>query len=109
MFQKSGIFSDAHAADDPNRGDLGRFTLTDREDDKGVFRVPSLRNVAVTAPYFHDGRVSSLDEAVSRMARSQLGRTLTANEIDALVAFLNTLTGEYNGQKLSATSKAGND
>ncbi|MDL2403653.1 cytochrome-c peroxidase [Rhizobium mayense] len=109
MFQKFGIFSSAPAADDFNDSDLGRFTLTNREADKGVFRVPSLRNVAVTAPYFHDGRASSLNEAVSTMAQSQLGRTLTTNEIDALVAFLNTLTGEYDGHKLSATSKASND
>jgi cytochrome c peroxidase len=109
MFQKFGIFAPAPAANAFNDGDLGRFTLTGREVDKGVFRVPSLRNVAVTAPYFHDGRAASLNEAVSTMARSQLGRTLTADEIDALVAFLNTLTGEYNGHKLSATGKANND
>lgn len=109
MVQRSGIFSHADTTDVFNDGDLEPFILTDREDDKRVFRVPSLRNVAVTAPYFHDGRAPSLNEAVSRMARSQLGRTLNSNEIDALVAFLNTLTGEYNGKKLSATGKTGND
>lgn len=109
MFQKFGIFYAAPPATVFNDGDLGRFTLTGRDADKGVFRVPSLRNVAVTAPYFHDGRASSLNEAVSTMARSQLGRTLTPDEVDALVAFLNTLTGEYNGHKLSATGQADND
>ncbi|WP_245294442.1 cytochrome-c peroxidase [Rhizobium aegyptiacum] len=102
MFQKFGIFSAAPSASPANDGDLGRFTLTGRDGDRGVFRVPSLRNVAVTAPYFHDGRASSLPEAVSIMARSQLGRTLTPDEIKSLVAFLDTLTGEYNGHKLEA-------
>ncbi len=106
MFQKFGIFSGPPAANAENDGDLGRFTLTGKEADKGVFRVPSLRNVAVTAPYFHDGRVSTLAEAVSIMARSQLGRTLTPNDTESLVAFLNTLTGEYNGQKLKAAPTA---
>ncbi|NLS00754.1 c-type cytochrome [Rhizobium sp. P38BS-XIX] len=104
MFQKFGIFEPPPPSNAPGDGDLGRFTLTGQESDRGVFRVPSLRNVAVTAPYFHDGRVSSLSEAVSIMGRSQLGRTLAPDDVDALVAFLKTLTGEYNGQKLKAPS-----
>jgi cytochrome c peroxidase len=100
MFQKFGIFTTQHHGD--NDGDLGRFTLTGQDRDIGVFRVPSLRNVAVTAPYFHDGRTGSLRDAVSLMARSQLGRTLTNDEINALVAFLETLTGEYHGKRLKA-------
>ncbi|QWW72295.1 c-type cytochrome (plasmid) [Rhizobium sp. WYJ-E13] len=106
MFQKFGIFSSGSAGDrgSDNDGDLGRFTLTGQKQDIGVFRVPSLRNVAVTAPYFHDGRIGTLRDAVSLMARSQLGRTLTAEEVDALVAFLKTLTGEYHGRTLKAAA-----
>jgi cytochrome c peroxidase len=66
-----------------------------------VFRVPSLRNVALTAPYFHDGGAASLEEAVESMARSQLGRSLSGQEIDLIVAFLRSLTGEYRGRPLA--------
>jgi cytochrome c peroxidase len=58
------------------------------------FKVPSLRNVALTAPYFHDGSARSLDEAVRVMARYQLGRELTATELHRIVQFLETLTGK---------------
>jgi len=60
-------------------------------------RVPSLRNVATTAPYFHDGSAATLDEAVRRMAAAQLDRTLTDQQVESLVAFLRTLTGNYRG------------
>jgi cytochrome c peroxidase len=66
--------------------------------DRGVFRVPSLRNVALTAPYVHDGRARTLDDAVETMARVQLGRTLTSAEISLIVQFLHTLTGDYRGR-----------
>jgi cytochrome c peroxidase len=62
-----------------------------------IVRVPSLRNVATTAPYFHDGSTPTLDEAVRKMAAAQLDRTLSAAQIDAIVAFLRTLTGTYRG------------
>jgi cytochrome c peroxidase len=62
-----------------------------------VVRVPSLRNVATTAPYFHDGSAATLQEAVRRMAAAQLDRSLTDDQITALVAFLQTLTGNYRG------------
>jgi cytochrome c peroxidase len=62
--------------------------------------------VEVTGPYFHDGRVSDLSEAIAIMGVSQLGRTLNSKEINALLAFLKTLTGEYNGSKLHAPSSA---
>jgi cytochrome c peroxidase len=67
-----------------------------------VLRVPSLRNVAVTAPYFDDGGVATLPEAVRLMARAQLGRELTAAQTDAIVAFLGTLTGTYAGHPVAA-------
>jgi cytochrome c peroxidase len=60
-------------------------------------RVPSLRNVATTAPYFHDGSAATLEDAVKRMAAAQLDRTLTDQQVASLVAFLQTLTGNYRG------------
>jgi cytochrome c peroxidase len=57
-----------------------------------------LRNVALTAPYFHDGRAATLEQAVDLMARVQLGRALNAQDIRLIVAFLRSLTGEVNGQ-----------
>jgi cytochrome c peroxidase len=63
-----------------------------------ILRVPSLRNVATTAPYFHDGSAPSLDEAVRKMATAQLNLTLTDQQVDEIVAYLRTLTGTYNGR-----------
>jgi cytochrome c peroxidase len=102
LFQKFGVFHDPFAA---RRGadapDLGRYTITGREEDRRVFRVPSLRNVAVTAPYFHDGSATSLAQAVETMARAQLGRELPRGDIDLIVKFLRTLTGRYQGESLA--------
>jgi cytochrome c peroxidase len=72
--------------------DYGRYNVTGREEDRFVFKVPSLRNVALTAPYFHDGSAATLEEAVRAMARYQLGREITAGEARAIVAFLESLT-----------------
>ncbi len=63
--------------------------------------MPVLRNIEMTAPYFHDGSASSLAEAVKVMAKVQRNKTLTADELDDLVAFLKTLTGEYKGKLLT--------
>ncbi len=103
LFQKIGIFSDyfKRRGIGITKADLGRFNVSGAEPDKHVFRVPSLRNVAVTAPYFHDGNVKTLEQAVALMAESQLGRTLTRGDIQAIVKFLHTLTGEYQGRLLS--------
>lgn len=102
LFQKFGVFSDPFAGPRPkSRADLGRLAITGAEADRHVFRVPSLRNVAVTAPYFHDGSAASLEEAVEVMARSQLGRELAPGDVAPIVAFLGTLTGEYRGRPLS--------
>jgi cytochrome c peroxidase len=103
LFQKFGIFHDPFAERGGARAaDLGRYSITGREDDRYVFRVPSLRNVAVTAPYFHDGSAASLAEAVEIMARNQLGRELPAQDNASIVKFLRTLTGVYQGQSLAA-------
>jgi cytochrome c peroxidase len=69
-----------------------------------ILRVPGLRNVATRAPYFHDGSAPTLAEAVRQMAAAQLNRVLTGQEVDAIVAFLNTLTGTYRGVPVVATS-----
>jgi len=74
--------------------DVGRFAMTRKEEDKYVFRVPSLRNVARTAPYFHDGSVDTLDRAVKIMGRVQLGKELDDNTTSLITAFLESLTGE---------------
>jgi cytochrome c peroxidase len=99
MYQRFGVMEQP-AAGNGLMLDLGRFELSADESDKHVFRVPSLRNVDVTAPYFHDGSVASLEGAVVIMGRYQLGRNLTRSEIDLLTAFLATLTGEYQGRVL---------
>jgi cytochrome c peroxidase len=95
LFQRFGIFDDPLVAGPPTRADLGRFVLTGNPEDRAVFRVPSLRNVARTAPYFHDGRAATLEDAVAEMARIQLGRVLAPQEIGLIVRFLHALDGEY--------------
>lgn len=101
LFQRYGIFADPFAGRGPPRwADFGRLTLTDAAADRHVFRVPGLRNVAVTTPYFHDGSARTLETAIERMADSQLGRRLTVAETGQIAAFLRTLTGEYQGRPL---------
>lgn len=73
---------------------FGRYNITKKEEDKFYFKVPSLRNIELTAPYFHDGREDSLKKAVETMAFVQLGRPITEDEIDKIVSFLKTLTGQ---------------
>ncbi len=99
LFQKFGIFGAPQGQQGPV--DQGRFSVTGNERDRGVFRVPSLRNVAVTAPYFHDGRAANLETAVDTMAERQLGKRLEVKQRNAIVKFLNTLTGEYSGKALA--------
>jgi cytochrome c peroxidase len=97
MYQRLGVMEPL----EPNlslASDAGRFSLTGNEADEHVFKVPSLRNVALTAPYFHDGSASTLEGAVLIMGRYQLGRQLTTAEVGLLVAFLKTLNGDYQGQ-----------
>lgn len=71
-----------------------RFAVTKRECDKNVFKVPTLRNIALTAPYFHDASAATLKEAIATMSHHNLGVRLTADEINDLIKFLETLTGE---------------
>ena len=78
----------------PSQADSGRFAVTKSASDVMVFKVPSLRNVAQTGPYFHDGSVASLDSAVKMMARHQLGREITDRDAHAIATWLGSLTGE---------------
>jgi cytochrome c peroxidase len=99
MFQKFGVLGDyfedrGHVT----RDDYGRFNVTGLESDRFVFRVPSLRNVELTAPYFHDGSATTLEQAVRTMARYQLGRPLADGDVQRLVAFLKTLTAPLPGK-----------
>ncbi len=87
MYQRLGLIH-SYATDD-----LGRYELTGADADRYVFKVPSLRNVAETAPYFHNGQVETLEEAVRLMAYHQLGRELSESESEAIIAFLGSLTG----------------
>ncbi|WP_437729778.1 cytochrome c peroxidase [Sorangium sp. So ce1335] len=89
MYQKSGLVKPW-----PDSKDRGRYEITRRDVDWMVFRVPGLRNVARTGPYFHDGSVSSLEEAVRMMARHQLGKELGGEEVRLIVRWLGSLTGE---------------
>jgi len=93
-FQRFGVVKDYWLETGSKKPDLGRITSTKKEEDRYVFRVPMLRNVAKTAPYFHDGSVERLDRAVRIMGEVQLGRTLDAAAIASIVAFLESLTGE---------------
>lgn len=96
MFQVFGKFHPYFTDHGINSGaDLGRFNVTGREQDKHAFKVPTLRNVALTAPYLHDGSVSSLGEVVSTMAWYELGAELDDGEVSLIVAFLESLTGEF--------------
>jgi cytochrome c peroxidase len=88
------LFWDGRAGGPLTRADLGRFNQTGKEEDKHVFKVPSLRNVALTAPYFHDGSQATLEGAVRVMARVQLGRVMPDEHVQEIVAFLESLTGE---------------
>lgn len=102
MFQTLGIFEDYFA----DRGtpvieaDLGRYNVTGNELDRHVFKVPSLRNIALTAPYFHDGNAVSLDDAIKKMGKYQLGVDIPQEDVDQIMQFLLSLTGEYNGEPL---------
>lgn len=95
MFQKFGVLGDYFK----DRGhvtnaDYGRYNVTHVESDRFVFRVPSLRNVERTAPYFHDGSAATLNQAVQVMARYQLGRKLADDQVSELIAFLKSLSGD---------------
>jgi cytochrome c peroxidase len=96
MFQKLGLVKDYFK----DRGtpitdaDLGRYNVTKKDTDKHFFKVPTLRNVELTAPYLHDGSQATLEETVKVMGTYQLGRKLTDAQVNSIVTFLKSLTGE---------------
>jgi cytochrome c peroxidase len=100
MFQKFGVMNDPFEGRTPGEADLGRFTVTKQDDDRQVFKVPSLRNVAVTAPYFHDGSAATLEEAVIAMGKYQLAKKLSNKDVRQITVFLKSLTGEWEGRVL---------
>lgn len=104
MFQKIGIYGNYLAGRTIDKADRGRIETTGKDADRHVFRVPSLRNVAVTAPYFHDGAVETLEEAVHLMGQLQLGTNLPQEEVALIIAFLRTLTGKYKGESLDGSA-----
>lgn len=100
MFQVFGVMGDYFKKrGNQTEADLGRYSITHKEFDKHVFKVPSLRNVELTAPYFHDGSAKTLDDAVSIMFEYQLGREATKEDKEEIISFLQTLTGEVNGKR----------
>ena len=101
-FQKFGLMADYWEHTGSEKVDEGRFAVTEDEADRYVFRVASLRNVAETAPYFHDGSVESLAEAIQVMVNVQLGLDLSEEEIESLAAFLETLSGEVPPEALQS-------
>ncbi|MGQ0656070.1 MAG: cytochrome-c peroxidase [Betaproteobacteria bacterium] len=94
MYQRLGV------AQAPGGGseDPGRMKITGQAEDRFVFKVPGLRNVALTAPYFHDGSVQTLEEAVVLMGRYQLGVVIPAADVALIAAFLHTLTGDLEAK-----------
>jgi cytochrome c peroxidase len=96
-FQKLGLIHQWPAVTD-----AGRFDVTKDEEDRTKFRVPTLRNVEMTGPYLHDGSVQALDEMVRLMAKHQLGKDLTQPQVEDVVAFLRSLTGELPSRYTAA-------
>lgn len=101
MYQTFGVMAD-YFSDRGNevQADLGRFNITGDEKDRHKFRVPSLRLVVLTPPYFHDGTADTLDKAIDVMAKYQLGRTIPMADKQLIIKFLGTLPGEYKGVPL---------
>lgn len=93
MYEKAGTVEPW-----PNQEDQGRYTVTQRDGDRMMFKVPGLRNIAETGPYFHDGSVPTLSQAVATMGKHQLGLDLSQGEIESIVAWLNSLTGKLPAQ-----------
>jgi len=88
LYQKLG-----NAKRYPDTSDLGRYQVTKDAGDRMIFKVPSLRNVEKTGPYFHNGKVTKLEDAVTQMADYQLGKKLTAEEAASIATYLHSLTG----------------
>lgn len=95
FYQKFPTFASDYDAKYKLSEDKGRFEVTQDQSDMNAWRVPGLRNVALTAPYFHNGSVQTLDEAVRVMAKTQLNKALSEKDVADIVAFLGSLSGEF--------------
>lgn len=96
FYQKFPVFSDNdYVAKYDLMTDQGRARETGEEKDKHMYKVPTLRNITLTAPYFHNGKAPTLHEAVAVMAKTQLNQDLTQQQLEDIVAFLGALTGEF--------------
>ena len=102
LFQKAGVFDPLVQTDKDTKPWIGRFAVTQDPADKYYIKVPTLRNIELTAPYYHDGSVATLEKAINLMAERQLGIQLSPTETQQLLAFLKTLTGQYQGKMLNA-------
>lgn len=105
IFRKFGIAEPYWELTGSERVDEGRIEVTGEEDDRCVFKVPSLRNVEKTWPYFHDGSVATLEEALQVMAKLQIGAELSPTQLSRLAAFLGTLTGELPPEALETAAR----
>ncbi len=93
MYQKFGLMGNYWDFTQSQKVDNGRFLVTNNESDRMIFKVPSLRNIEKTHPFFHDGSITDLGEAVKIIAKLQLNKDLTDQETQEIVTFLKTLTG----------------
>jgi cytochrome c peroxidase len=101
FFMKFPTFPDSpYVAEYDLASDTGRATVTKSEADAHMWRVPGLRNLVYTAPYFHNGKVHTIEEAVRVMASTQLGKTLTDAQAADIAAFLESLTGPFPTQQM---------
>ncbi len=101
MYQKFGVMGDYFAErGHPTDADKGRYNVTKRPEDMNVFKVPSLRNITLTGPYFHDGSATTLPQAIEVMAAFQLGRPVDPEELRPIARFLESLTGDQPKEKL---------
>ena len=106
MGQRDNYFKDreVNAKSGLTDSDNGRWAQTGNERDRYRFKTPTLRNVALTWPYYHDGSVPTLEKAIEMMSQYQVGRTMPEAEIAKVKAFLDALTGEYQGKTLTNTN-----
>jgi cytochrome c peroxidase len=101
MYQKFGVFEPYWNYTKSVKVDEGRIAVTKNEADKYVFKVPVLRNVEMTPPYFHDGSVDKLEQAVWIMAKIQLGKELSKQQTVDIAAFFTSLTGKLSEDALT--------
>ncbi len=106
LYQYMGVMGDYFAdRGDITQADMGRYNITGDEEDRHLFKVPSLRMAPHTSPYFHDGSAKDLADAIATMARYQLGHTVSAAETELIIAFLATLAGDHHSAAPAPASR----